>query len=111
MHLARLCLAAIAVAIAAAVTTQLVQAQSLTDRQKGRVMAREVCAECHAVGRRSTRSPNPRSPSFFVIASTPGMTEIALNVILHTSHRYMPNIVLNDEQSAAIIAYILSLRK
>jgi hypothetical protein len=39
------------------------------------------------------------------------MTEIALNVILHTSHRYMPNIVLNDEQSAAIIAYILSLRK
>jgi mono/diheme cytochrome c family protein len=107
MHLARLRLAAIGVAIAA----QHVQAQELSDRQKGRVMARQVCAECHAVGRRDLHSPNSRSPSFVAIASTPGMTAMALNVILHTSHRNMPNIILNAEQTNGIIAYILSLKR
>jgi len=107
MHLARLSLAAIMVAIAA----QHVQAQTPSDWQRGRALARQVCAECHAVGRRDLRSPNSRSPSFVAIASTPGMSAIALNVILHTSHRSMPNIILNAEQTNGIIAYILSLKK
>jgi mono/diheme cytochrome c family protein len=107
MHFARLSLAAIGVAIAA----QHVQAQELTHRQRGRILARQVCAECHAVGTRDLRSPNSRSPSFVAIASTPGMTEAALNVILHTSHRSMPNIILNADQTNGIIAYILSLKK
>jgi mono/diheme cytochrome c family protein len=107
MHLARLSLAALVVAIAA----QTVVAQELSDRQRGRALARQVCAECHAVGRRDLRSPNSRSPSFVAVASTPGMTAMALNVILHTSHRSMPNIILNEEQTNGIIAYILSLKR
>jgi mono/diheme cytochrome c family protein len=110
MHLARASLAVIAVATMAAVTTG-VSAQQLSDWQRGRNLARQVCAECHWVERRAAPSPNPRSPTFVDIASTAGMTGIALNVILHSSHRYMPNIILSDEQARAVITYILSLKR
>lgn len=107
MYLARLSFAVIALAIAA----QNVQAQELSDRQKGRLLARQVCAECHAVGTRGARSPNSYAPSFVAIASTPGMTEAALNFILHNPHRRMPNFIFNAEQTDAITAYILSLKR
>jgi mono/diheme cytochrome c family protein len=107
MHFARSSLAVIAMTLAA----QSVQAQEVGDLRKGRVLARQVCAECHAVRRGDVRSPNSSSPSFAAIASTPGMTAIALNVFLHTSHRNMPNLILTTDQTNGIIAYILSLKK
>jgi len=111
MRLSRSSLVAIAIAATTAISTELIQAQQLSQWQRGRNLARQVCAECHSVERRATRSPNSRSPTFVDVASTPGMTAAALNVILHTSHRYMPNIILNDEQSRAMITYILSLKR
>ncbi len=107
MYASRSILALVATAIAATAA----QGQQSGDSQKGRQLARVVCAECHAVGRQNLRSRNPRSPTFATVAATPGMTEAALNVILHTSHRSMPNIVLDAEQTSNITAYILSLRK
>jgi mono/diheme cytochrome c family protein len=59
--------------------TQQARAQDSGDVQKGRAMAQQVCAECHAVGERDAPSPNSRSPTFADIASTPGMTIAALN--------------------------------
>lgn len=97
--------------IVAALAAQAVHAQEIGDRHKGGVLARQVCAECHAVGRRTLRSPNPLSPSFVSVAATPGMTATALNVFLHTSHRNMPNIILSADQASDITAYILSLKK
>jgi hypothetical protein len=38
------------------------------------------------------------------------MSEVALNVALVTSHRAMPNLVLNARERADIVAYILRLR-
>ncbi len=107
MHTNRLIMAVAAAALA----SQAVQAQEAGDRQKGRALARQVCAECHAVGNRTLRSPNSQSPSFVAVAATPGMTATALYVFLHTSHRNMPNLILNDDQTSSIIAYILSLKK
>ncbi len=107
MYASRSFLALVAMAIAATAA----QAQPAGDIQKGRQLARGVCAECHAVGRQNLRSRNPRSPTFAAVAATPGMSEAALNVILHTSHRSMPNIILDAEQTADITAYILSLKK
>ena len=40
----------------------------------------------------------------------PGMTGIALSAMLNTSHRSMPNIMLEADEQANIIAYILSLK-
>jgi hypothetical protein len=38
------------------------------------------------------------------------MTAIALSAALNTSHRTMPNIVLEPDEQLDIIAYILSIK-
>ena len=97
--------------IGSVVAVTLAHGQQLTDRQKGRILARQVCAECHAVGRQGLRSSNAEAPSFVAVASTPGMTEMALYVFFQTPHRAMPNLILTPDQKREIIAYILSLRR
>jgi mono/diheme cytochrome c family protein len=97
--------------IALTMSAQHVQAQELSAQQRGRNLARQVCSECHAIGPGEILSPNWNAPTFVAIASTPGMTEAALNFILHNSHRRMPNIILTPGQSNAIIAYVQSLKK
>jgi mono/diheme cytochrome c family protein len=71
-------------------------AQGAGDRQEGLRLAQDVCSECHAILRAQSRSPNSRSPTFYELATAPGMTTPALMVALTTPH--------------AGIAYILSLR-
>lgn len=90
--------------------TQQVWAQTLGDRAQGRDLARQVCAECHAVGASPSVSPNPNAPPFELIANLPGMTSIALTAALRTSHREMPNVILKPDELSNIIAYILSLK-
>jgi mono/diheme cytochrome c family protein len=104
-----------AVAIVALMATstqaQAPSAQARTDIQKGRALAREVCAECHAIRRQGGRSPNGEAPSFASVAATPGMNEMALNVFFQTSHRNMPNIIFTRDQIREISAYILNLKR
>jgi mono/diheme cytochrome c family protein len=97
--------------IGAALAAQQARAQEFGNLQQGRALAQQVCAECHAVGPADARSPNALAPRFEAVAATPGMTAVALNVFLHTSHRAMPNLVLTPDQTNGIIAYILSLKK
>jgi mono/diheme cytochrome c family protein len=97
--------------IVAAVAVPQARAQEFGDLQQGRALAQQVCAECHAVGVLEASSPNPRAPRFEAVAATPGMTAVALNAFLHTSHAAMPNLVLTADQTSGIIAYILSLKK
>ena len=73
-------------------------------------LAERLCAQCHAVSGRENESPNPDAPAFRDIASTPGMTSIALTAALQTSHATMPNLMLATEERADVIAYILSLK-
>jgi mono/diheme cytochrome c family protein len=98
------------IVIGAAVAAQPVHAQEVSDLQKGRALAQQVCSECHAVGTADARSPNVLAPRFEAVAATPGMTGAALNAFLHTSHRAMPNLILTADQTNGIIAYILSLK-
>jgi mono/diheme cytochrome c family protein len=99
------------IVIAAAVAAPQAWAQNLGDVQQGRALANQVCSECHAVGPADSRSPNVLAPRFEAVAATPGMTAMALNAFLHTSHRAMPNLLLTADQTNGIIAYILSLKK
>jgi mono/diheme cytochrome c family protein len=78
--------------------------------QRGLTLAQDLCTTCHAIHRGAALSPNVQAPTFEMIASVPGMTALALGVALRTSHREMPNIILEDRQRADIVAYILSLR-
>ena len=77
----------------------------------GRVYAREVCSPCHAVSaEQATQRMIAIGPDFQTIANTPGMTATALRAFLQTPHPKMPNLILSPEQSADVIAFLLSLR-
>ena len=77
---------------------------------RGLALAQRLCSQCHAVRKEQAQSPNENAPRFQVIASVPGMTSIALSAALNTSHRSMPNIMLEADEQADVIAYILSLK-
>ena len=51
--------------------------------------------------------PPPLVP---VIAEVPGMTALALTVVLQSAHNAMPDLVLEPQERRDVIAYILSLR-
>ena len=84
-------------------------AQELGDAKRGSVLALETCAACHGV-RKGEKSINPLAPPFTAIAEVKGMSGIALNVALLSPHRAMPNIILDSQERADVIAYILSLK-
>jgi mono/diheme cytochrome c family protein len=86
-------------------------AQEIGSVQEGSRLAREVCAECHAIDSAADGSTNPNAPTFKVIANTPGMTSTALTVALQTTHLTMPNFVIKGDALQNIIAYILSLKE
>jgi mono/diheme cytochrome c family protein len=93
----------------AAVTA--VQAQHIGDIRKGRQLALDVCASCHAVRAGQTQSPLATAPSFEEIADTQGMTAAALNFWLTAHvHPTMPLLILSSRQVRDVSAYILSLR-
>jgi mono/diheme cytochrome c family protein len=97
--------------LAAAVALSLpAQAQEAGQASRGLALAQRLCAECHAIEKQYTRSPNAHAPRFQAVASTPGMTAMALSAALNTSHHSMPNILLAADEQADIIAYILSLK-
>jgi mono/diheme cytochrome c family protein len=85
-------------------------AQDEGDARQGQAFAQRVCAKCHAVQRSEIRSPNPAAPTFPVIADVPGMTAMALTVVLQSAHDAMPDLVLEPQERRDVIAYILSLR-
>lgn len=85
-------------------------AQEVGDAVNGRDIATTVCAACHMVGKGESQSPPGGAPAFARIAATPGMTSIALSAILLSSHRNMPNIMLQPDERRDVIAYILSLK-
>jgi mono/diheme cytochrome c family protein len=87
-----------------------VLAQEADNVGHGRQIAQTICVECHVVARDQKVSPNSEAPPFPMIAATPGMTSIALTAALLTSHRRMPNIMLEADERRDIIAYILSLK-
>jgi mono/diheme cytochrome c family protein len=80
------------------------------DMRAGLAVAQNTCAACHAI-RKGQQSANARAPAFEKIATVPGMTAIALQASLQTSHRSMPNLILSTEDRRNVVAYILSLQR
>ena len=86
------------------------RAQESGDPARGLSVARELCGSCHAVRRGQEASPNPIAPPFVRVANIPGMTAMALNHLMHSSHKTMPNIIVAPEDQWHLVAYILSLQ-
>ncbi len=88
-----------------------VLAQQSGDPDRGRVYATRVCVGCHALEATPAPSPNALAPSFFAIANTPGVTDLALGAFLFTPHRQMPDLVVAPGDARDLIAYILNLKR
>ena len=55
-------------------------------------------------------SPNPIAPPFVRVVNIPGITAMALNHLMHSSHKTMPNIMVEPEDQWHLVSYILSLQ-
>ena len=108
MHRRRRIWSALAVA-AATLLGGTAWAQDHGDVKRGSVLALGVCIACHGV-RHGEESNNLLAPPFAEIAESKGMSAIALNVALLSPHHAMPNIMLDPQERADVIAYILSLK-
>jgi mono/diheme cytochrome c family protein len=86
-------------------------AETGSDREAGQRLAEQVCAQCHAVRPGDANSPRRSAPSFQRIADTPGMTATALTVALRTSHKTMPNIMLDPKETREIVAYLTGMAR
>lgn len=80
--------------------------------QAGHDFALGTCTPCHVV------SPDQKSPvrfadapDFRIIANAPRTTAVGLNIWLTNPHPTMPKLVLEPQEAADVIAYILSLRE
>ncbi|MGE5201073.1 MAG: cytochrome c [Acidobacteriota bacterium] len=84
----------------------------LGNPRAGRAFALQVCALCHVVAPGQLTPPRlATAPSFRSIANLPSTTSLSLQVFLVSPHPSMPNLVLSAEESANVIAYILSLKR
>lgn len=108
----RLAAPAIATALSAlALAGPPARAQTSEAAQRGLDYARRVCAECHAVEIGVPTPPLADAPSFSDIAATPGMTSMALNVWLQTSHPTMPNLIVPQKAKEDLLAWFAVLRE
>ena len=90
-------------------TLQLLHAQdSLGSAQSGRRLANYWCTGCHSV---EPKTVGIFAADFAEIANVPSTTELSLKVFLRSSHKSMPNFILQPEETDDIVAYILSLRR
>jgi mono/diheme cytochrome c family protein len=86
---------------------------------RGEHLARIICSACHVVAKDQEFPPLLRQPAppFDEIANRPGISEKTLRQFVMTTHwdeatlpMTMPNPQLTEEQTVAVIRYILSLR-
>jgi len=103
-------LAGLAIVMLAAAPVRGEDASAETkDVRQGRIFAERICAGCHGI-QLGQISAAAGAPNFYTVATTPGMSPLALRVVLETPHHSMPNFPFSDEERRTVIAYILSLR-
>jgi mono/diheme cytochrome c family protein len=82
------------------------------DIRAGRALARDNCAECHAIGR-SGRSPRPLATPFRLIPQRYPVEalEEAFGEGITGSHRGMPDFQFSPRQVDDLLGYIRSLAR
>jgi mono/diheme cytochrome c family protein len=78
---------------------------------RGRDYAEAVCAACHAVAPGQIVSPDPAAPAFQSVANWPGMTALALQAWLRTSHPTMPDLIVAPDRIDDLSAYLSTLKE
>jgi mono/diheme cytochrome c family protein len=75
----------------------------------GKGFAEIKCANCHAVLRDATVSPNIKAPPFTLIAKSKMVSDREIDAWLQTAHTDMPDMQVSTEMRVDIVAYIRSL--
>ena len=89
-------------------TLQPLYAQDLPGNvESGRRLAIDWCTGCHSV---EPKTVGIFAADFAEIAKLPSTTALSLKVFLQTSHKNMPNFMLQPGEADDIVAYILSLK-
>jgi cytochrome c len=77
---------------------------------RGRALAQEFCARCHAISAAQERAGEALSPPFRRIAADRRWTREALIQMITVPHANMPPPVLTPAEGGEVADYILSLR-
>lgn len=79
---------------------------------RGRALAVEFCAACHAVGR-SGASPNASAPPFRALGDKIALDDFAWRLVrgLSSTHPDMPTFRFKPEDAHAVGTYLLSIQK
>lgn len=96
-------------ACASAAPTPDPQGDEMGTPAQGLAFARDVCAECHAIAAGDYASPNPTAPPFQRVVETPGLTRLAFDAWMRTSHPSMPDFVVTEAQIDDLHAYLATL--
>ena len=89
-------------------TLQPLYAQDLPGNvESGRRLAIDWCTGCHSV---EPKTVGIFAADFAEIAKLPSTTALSLKVFLQTSHKNMPNFMLQPGEADDIVAYILSFK-
>lgn len=78
---------------------------------EGERIARQWCANCHAVAPGMMPPAGDAALSFPAIAALPATTETSLRAFLQMPHANMPDFGLSRADLDAVVAYILALRR
>jgi mono/diheme cytochrome c family protein len=100
---------AAAIALGAALAAGSARAET-GDPVRGRALAQEWCARCHAIAREQERPGETDVPPFTRIAADPRWTREELMHMITVPHINMPPPVLTRSEAEHVAAYILSLR-
>jgi len=76
----------------------------------GRGLAGDLCGDCHVVAPDQANSGRKLGPNLVEYVRKPEITELALRSYLQTSHPVMPNIMLTQQQTDDVIAYLLTFK-
>jgi mono/diheme cytochrome c family protein len=82
-----------------------------TPQSRGRAFAQASCAACHAIGRDSTSSPNPKAPPFPAIVNQQDLTAETLSSWLRDAHNYPSEMEFQLDSSKVddLVTYMLTL--
>lgn len=79
--------------------------------ERGRALAQEFCARCHAIAAAQERPGETDVPPFTRIAANRRWSRSALIEMMTVPHVNMPPPVLTGAEAAEVADYILSLRE
>jgi mono/diheme cytochrome c family protein len=90
--------------------SQTVRPDSGGDATAGQRLAEAWCTECHSIGWKAARSRTD-APNLTDVANRPSTTALSLNTFLRSSHKTMPNFIVERGEADDIVAYVLSLKQ